>query len=162
MTVSLVVIFLSSALNFTLEQEPEIAAIKWYTLEEAVEAQQGESKEIFIDIYTDWCGWCKVMDNKTFTDSKVVEYVNEHFYAVKLNAEQKEPIQFNGRSYNYISRGGSRGVNEIAPALLGNKLSYPAFVVLGTDLQKKGLIKGYSEPLEFIARVNKILENKGS
>ena len=65
------------------------------------------------------------------------------------------------RSYNYISRG-SKGVNELAPVLLDNKLSYPAFVVLGTDLHKMGLFKGYSEPEEFMVRVNKVIGEEGS
>ena len=163
MTMSMVVLFVGTAFNFTVEEENELgtATIKWYSLEEAVEAQQSESKKIFIDVYTDWCGWCKVMDSKTFIDPTVIKYINEHFYAVKLDAEQKESIQFNGHSYEYISRG-SKGVNELAPALLDNKLSYPAFVVLGADLQKMGLFKGYSEPQEFMTRVNKIIGKEGS
>jgi len=75
--------------------------IKWYTLEEALEAQEKNDKKIFIDMYTDWCKWCKVMDQKTFTDQAVIQYMNENFYAVKFNAEQKEAINFLGYIKGY-------------------------------------------------------------
>lgn len=135
--------------------------IHWYTLEEAIAAQEESPKMIFIDVYTDWCGWCKVMDNKTFTDHSVIEYMNENFYAVKLDAEQKTPIKFNGREYKYIARG-KRGINEIALDLLDMQPSYPAFVILDEELKKSGLFKGYSEPRVFMDKVGQILEGEGS
>ena len=64
------------------------AEIQWLTMEEAYEKTQKEPKKILVDVYTDWCGWCKVMDRGTFRDEKVVAYVNEHYYAVKFDAEQ--------------------------------------------------------------------------
>lgn len=49
-----------------------------------------EGKPFFVDFSTSWCGWCKVMDRKTFGDKKVAEYVEAHYVAYKLDAEAGE------------------------------------------------------------------------
>ena len=66
--------------------------INWMSFEEAIKLNETKPKKIFIDVFTDWCGWCTKMDQTTFVDKDVVAYMNENFYAVKFNAEQTEPI----------------------------------------------------------------------
>ena len=73
----------------------------WMTLKEAQEAMLKEKRPILIDLYTDWCGWCKVMDKKTYTNPKVIAYLQANFYAVKLNAETREAVNWNEKTYNY-------------------------------------------------------------
>ena len=68
--------------------------IQWMTLGEALEAQKTVSKKIFMDVYTKWCGPCKLLDKKTFANRDVARYISEHFYAVKFNAEGNEEIAF--------------------------------------------------------------------
>ncbi|MBK7335110.1 MAG: DUF255 domain-containing protein [Saprospirales bacterium] len=63
--------------------------LKWHTWEEAVAANKKEPRKILVDVYTDWCGWCKRMDATTFQDQTVMDYLKKNFYAVKLDAEQK-------------------------------------------------------------------------
>ncbi|MFY8033451.1 MAG: thioredoxin family protein [Flexibacteraceae bacterium] len=60
------------------------------TFEEALKASKKQNKPVFIDAYTDWCGWCKKMDKSTFADAKVVEELNSKFIVVKMNMEQGE------------------------------------------------------------------------
>jgi len=79
--------------------------IKWYTLEEAVEANKTNKKKFAIDVYTSWCHWCKVMDKETFTDPAVIKYMNEHFYAIKFDGEHKDNITFQGKNYKFITAG---------------------------------------------------------
>ena len=62
--------------------------VKWMTWEEAAAANDKQPKKIFVDVYTNWCGWCKKMDASTFKETDVVKILNEKFYPVKLNAEQ--------------------------------------------------------------------------
>src|SRR5210317_2561338 len=71
-------------------------SIHWLSFEQAVElqTQEGNSKKIFIDVYTDWCGWCKKMDKNTFNHPVIAELLNTKFYAVKFDAESKEPVNF--------------------------------------------------------------------
>jgi thioredoxin-related protein len=73
--------------------------INWYTPEEAYQAYLKEPKPMFIDVYTDWCGWCKRMDQTTFQDQNIANYLNANFYPVKLDAETRETIEFNGKKY---------------------------------------------------------------
>src|SRR5882757_10471977 len=70
--------------------------VKWMTFQEAVEKSKTEKRKIFIDVYTDWCGWCKVMDKNTFPDLQIAKLLNEKFYPVKLDAEQTADINFRG------------------------------------------------------------------
>ena len=134
--------------------DPPDTEIKWMTFEEAVERSKKEKRKIFIDVYTDWCGYCKVMDKKTFTDEKIIRLMNEKFYPVKFNAEQKEDVVFNGHTFKFVESGRS-GYHELAASLLNNQLSYPNFVFLTDDLKIVPVIPGhpslpgYREPREF-------------
>lgn len=131
--------------------------INWMTFEEAIELNKENPKKIFIDVYTDWCGWCTKMDQTTFTDSEVVKYMNENFYPVKLNAEQKEPIEYNGHTFTYVAQG-NRGTHQLAASLLQGKMSYPSYVFLNNDEKLITIVPGYSQASEFIT----ILEFIGS
>jgi len=120
----------------------EAAEIKWYSWEEAMAANEKNPKKVFVDVYTDWCGWCKRMDATTFKDESVVEYLNQNFYAVKLDAEQKESITFDGHTFKFIDQG-RRGVHELAYALLDGKLGYPAYVYLNEEMERITVSPGY-------------------
>lgn len=126
----------------------ENAAVKWMTFEEAVQKSKTEKRKIFIDVYTDWCGWCKVMDKKTFNDPSVAKILNEKFYPVKFNAEQREDIVFNGNTFKFIENGG-RGTHQLAVALLNNQLSYPTVVFLDEEFKMIQPLPGYRQAPEF-------------
>lgn len=137
------------------------AEINWLTFEEAVKAQEKQPRKIVIDMYTDWCGWCKVMDRETFSDPEIIEYVNKHFYAVKFNAEQKEPITFQGKTYNFVNTG-RRGIHTLAYSLMQGKASYPSFVFLDEKFNNLGVSKGFKKPDAFISDLKQVAEYKGS
>ena len=89
--------------SFTVKDDvtPQADKIEWLTLEEAFARNQKAPRKILIDVYTGWCGWCKVMDKKTFTNPEVVKYVNETYYPVKLDAESTEPITVGDTKYEF-------------------------------------------------------------
>lgn len=118
--------------------------INWMSWEEAVAANEKEPRKIFVDVYTDWCGWCKRMDATTFKDSAVVDFMNEHFYAIKLNAEQQESIHWQGFEFKWIP-GGRNGVNELASIILEKRMSYPSFVLLDQEFARIMISPGYKE-----------------
>jgi thioredoxin-related protein len=130
------------------EQITENPPVQWMTFEEAVQKSKTEKRKIFIDVYTDWCGWCKVMDKKTFNDPAVAKILNEKFYPVKFNAEQKEDVVFNGNTFKFIPSGAS-GVHQLAAALLNNQLSYPTVVFLDEGFNMIQPLPGYREAPEF-------------
>jgi thioredoxin-related protein len=117
--------------------------VNWMTWEQAVEQSKIKKKKIFVDVFTDWCGWCKVMDKNTFPDAEVAKILNEDFYAVKFNAEQTADVIFNNVTFKYVSTGGGRGVHQLAAALLNNQLSYPNFVFLDEEFKIIPVFPGY-------------------
>ncbi|HKK76031.1 MAG TPA: DUF255 domain-containing protein [Saprospiraceae bacterium] len=134
-------------------------SIKWYTWEEAIELNKTEPRKLFIDLYTDWCGWCKRMDATTFTDPAVVQHINDNYYPIKFDAEQKEEVIYNGHTFKYIASG-RRGVHELAYSLLDGKLSYPSYVYMTKDVERLYVSKGYKPADQLIKELNYFTEEK--
>ena len=88
----------------------------------------------------DWCGWCKVMDKKTFTNPELIDYVNKHFYAVKFNAETTENIRFGGKMWGLAP--GTK-TNSLAVEMVRGQMSYPTTVILEPGFQNPQPIPGY-------------------
>ncbi|PCE64277.1 thioredoxin family protein [Sediminicola luteus] len=125
--------------------------LEWMSWEEAVTMATTEEnpKKIFVDVYTDWCGWCKKMDKDTFQNPKVAEYMNAHFYMVKFDAEGKDPIEFQGKTFKFVPSG-RRGYHELAAALTNNRLSYPTVVFLDSNLKMLSPVPGYQKVEPFL------------
>lgn len=124
------------------------AGIKWLTWEEMVNQQKVTKKKVIIDLYTDWCGWCKKMDKTTFENPVIIDYLNNNYYSVKFNAEQKEDLIFEGNTYKFVENG-RRGYHQFAASLTQNQLSYPTYVFLNEDIQVLQVIPGYQEAKSF-------------
>lgn len=135
---------------------PVASGIQWITWDEAIKASAKQPKKIFIDVYTDWCGWCKQMDKTTFADPQVVETVNKHFYAVKLDAEGKEEIAYGDRTFKFIASG-ARGVHELAYALLDGRLGYPSYVYLNEAQERITISPGYKPTDSFLKELDFII-----
>ncbi|WP_088341788.1 thioredoxin family protein [Robiginitalea sediminis] len=125
--------------------------VEWMSWEEAVAlAESGQqSKKIFVDVYTDWCGWCKRMDKDTFQNPEVAAYMRENFLMVKLDAEQQAPIVYKGKTFSFVPQG-RRGYHELAAALLQGRLSYPTVVFLDENLNMLSPVPGYQQPEAFM------------
>lgn len=140
-------------------QETNSGELTWYTWEEAVRANDRKPKKILVDVYTDWCGWCKKMDQETFTDPAVIDYLNKHFYVVKLDAEQKGSIEFQGNEYTYRADQGRRGVHELAVALLNGRMSYPSIVYLNEKFERITVAPGYKTPASIMPELRFVGES---
>ncbi len=120
--------------------------INWMTMEEAVEKIDEEPRKIFIDVYTDWCGYCKRMDENTFSNPVITQILNEKFYPVKLNAEQEEPIKFRGEKYINENPGEQRSAHNFAIAILQGQMSYPSQAFFNEELYLISTMPGYRPP----------------
>lgn len=125
----------------------ENGGIKWMSFEQAVAMNDSIPKKIFIDVYTDWCGWCKKMDAGTFRDSAVVKYMNEKYYSVKVNAESKDTVRF--RDKQFVFRPEFKA-NELALSLLNGKMAYPSFVIMSEQYVLLAPLSGYQQPDELM------------
>lgn len=140
----LIILFLVPFFVATHAQAQE-KKINWVSIEEAQELVKANPKKIFMDIYTDWCGWCKRMDATTFTHPVIVDYINENFYAVKLNAEQKEPIVFRGNKY-VNENPGPRRAHSFAVAVLQGRMGYPSVAFFDENLDLIHALPGFRPP----------------
>jgi len=142
---------------FATESIAQKAKVNWYSWEDAMAAQAVQKKKIYVDIYTDWCGPCKFMDRTTFSDPQVANYLNEHFYPVKLNAERKEPLAHDGTTHVFMPFQ-NRGYHQFAAALMEGKLSYPTNVFLTEDIVVEQRIQGALNPVKMHKVLTYIVE----
>ena len=121
-------------------------SINWVSMNEALALQQKAPKKILIDMYTTWCGPCKMLDRNTFTNKDLIAFVNEHYYPVKFNAEGNEDVTLNGQQFtnpNYKPEMAKRrnSSHEFSRYLGVN--AYPTMVFLGLDAELLAPIPGY-------------------
>lgn len=124
------------------EGDKKADEIHWMTLAQAEQKMKEQPRKVLVDVYTGWCGWCKVMDKKTYTNPRLIQYVNENFYAVKFDAEQKSTFTFMGKEWKYQPE---NRVNAFAIDLLHGKLSYPTTVIMEENFKSAQPIPGYLE-----------------
>lgn len=133
--------------------------LDWISFEKAAELVKTKPKLVFIDVYTDWCGWCKVLDKSTFSDTVISGLLNKYFYTVKLNAERKDTVVFNG--YTFVNpNNGPRSAHQLATSLLNNQMSYPTMVFLDAKMQMITLVQSYLKPADLEPILNYIGEEK--
>lgn len=131
-------VFLLAVSGFTGESSKD-KGITWVNYDEGLKLANKTDKLVFIDFYTNWCKFCHKMDRETFSNQKVIDYFNDHFVAVKINAESNVKMtlpdgEFSGRE---ISRQyGVRG--------------YPTYWFLKSDGEKINFTSGYSPPDKFL------------
>lgn len=136
---SILITFELSA-QYTVSPSPVI----WYDIDQAFELNKKEPRPILIDVYTDWCSWCKFMMKTTFANKGIANYINRNFYPVRFNAESMDTIEFQGRKY-FNRKIGRKPTHDLASILLEGKLSYPSIVYFDRD-GKKTVVPGYKEP----------------
>ncbi|MBW3468292.1 thioredoxin family protein [Arthrospiribacter ruber] len=143
----LLVAVLTLNYQFTFAQDK----INWLTFDQAANMTQDNPKMILVDVYTDWCGWCKKMDKETFTDPKVVAYINENFYPVKMNAENtKKTFEFRGKEYTEATMAKAMRVS-----------SYPNFVIMDAAMENITQMPGYRQPDPFLEGLSSLMDKFG-
>lgn len=134
------VLILFSSLNLVSQ------SINWVTMDKALELQKNTPKNIMIDIYTTWCGPCKMLDKNTFTNKDLITFVNANYYAVKFNAEGNESVNYKNRLFenpNYDpAKAKRRNSAHQFSQYLGVR-AYPTIVFLDDNAELIAPIPGY-------------------
>lgn len=96
-----------------------------------------EQKPVLFFIHTDWCRYCLMMEQQVFTDPEIATQLGEDFYFVKLNAEDRTPITFSGRTFSFLSTGANTGIHELARELgtIDGKIAYPTITILNKQME---------------------------
>lgn len=148
-------------LTTALAAQKDGPQVNWYTWSGAIEAMEKDEKpkKIFVDLYTNWCGYCKKMDRETFTDPLVVAYLNANFYPVKFDAEGKESLSYADHTFNYEPNRGRNGTHMLAFALLDGKMQFPSLVYLDEEQKRIAISPGYKPADSFLDELKFIAEN---
>ncbi|MBC3539808.1 thioredoxin family protein [Rufibacter sediminis] len=131
----------------TTDRTAPAAQLQWLTLAQALEKNRVAPRKILVDVYTDWCGWCKKMDKQVYQNPEVIKKLNQDFYVVKLNAEQRQAITIQGKTYKYVEK---YRAHELALSLLQGQMSYPSTVFLNEKQQVMERVPGFIPPKDFL------------
>ena len=137
----------------TPQKQAEKGGIKWVSIEEAQALTKKTPKPLIVDVHTSWCGPCKMLEAKTFSDPKLADYVNKHFYPVNFNAEGGDPVTFKGQvlknpDFNPANVAGRNGTHQLTMAIANvqGRIAYPTVVYMDSDLNVLAPVQGYLTP----------------
>jgi len=156
------VLFLFAASAFDSASQ----TIKWLSFEEAQALNKKEPRKILVDVYTHWCGPCKMMMKQTFGNAWIADYINKYYYAVKFNAEGPDPITFKGKLFEnpgYIKdRPGRNATHQLTQAIasVNGRIAYPTIVFIDQDLNIITPVQGFQKPAQFEPILKFIAEEK--
>jgi uncharacterized protein YyaL (SSP411 family) len=126
----------------SLSFKPTIQELKWLSFDEGYKLSQKTGKVMLIDVYTDWCGWCKRMDKDTYSKSEIIEFINKNYIPVKFNPEiNNVRYQYKNMNLSGMELMGSIGNNEIR--------GYPATVFLHPAGDQYRVVSGYYDAARF-------------
>ena len=130
--------------SFVFSQE-----INWMSLKDVAEAQKTNPKNVLIDVYTNWCGPCKLMDKNTFSNSDIIRIINKNYYAVKFNAEGNETVKFMNKVFtnpNFDStKTQRRNSSHQFTQFLGVN-AYPSTLFFDSEMNYLTPVRGYLNP----------------
>lgn len=129
----------SPRLNRSDRPAPGEKKLAWLAFDAATEKAKKENKHLIVDVYTTWCGWCKVMDRQTYGNAEVANYLSENFVLAKVNGESSAELHWKGET-----------MSERAFARKVGVTGFPATYFLKPDAEIIGGAPGYIPPDNFI------------
>lgn len=118
---------------------PAESKLEWLTFDAATALAAKQQKHMIVDIYTTWCGWCKVMDRKTYGDPDVADYLSRNFILARVNGESPSKLHWQGQE-----------LSERQFARVVGVTGYPATYFLKPDAEMLGGVAGFIQKPEFM------------
>jgi len=137
-------VIIALAFTFTAAQ-----AQSWESFDAGMAKAKTSKKAILVDVYTDWCSWCKKMDANTYSDAKVKDYLKKNYTIIKLNAEGKTPITYKGQKMSPAEFAQGMGIT-----------GYPATLFLKSNGDGITVVPGYAEAPAFMNILSFIAESR--
>ncbi|MEM1260071.1 MAG: thioredoxin fold domain-containing protein [Bacteroidota bacterium] len=129
--------------------------VNWIGFEQLEDSLNIKPKKVFINFYADWCAYCKKMDKAAFKDPKVVSKLNDEYYAVKMNVESTDSIQFSGDIFINEQLGKFRNPTHQIPLFLASRenrpFSLPALVFLNEKFEVSNRYFEYLSPNQLLS-----------
>lgn len=156
----LILSFFFGCFNSFSQENNKTSVLKTFTFEEVEKLQQLKPKPILIFLYTDWCKICFGMKKTTFKNQEIIRLLNDEFYLIYLDAENKNNIRFLGKTFVYKPTGTKTGIHELAKelALINGQISYPTTTLLNLQFEIDMQVNGYINSTKMNALLKKYLK----
>lgn len=138
-----------------------IAQMNWVAVEDLSDSLKANPKPVYAFIHTDWCGYCKKMEKKTFMEEKVLKRLQSDYYCITINAESPETITFFGKEYVSEVQSNGKYLNQLAVLLAttDGKMSYPTNVFLTPNLVVERQYPTYLSKSDFLYVLSDLRKN---
>lgn len=134
--------------------------INWTTWDKVEAMMEKEPRKVLVDVYTQWCGPCKMMNKTTFSDPTVVEYINKNYYAIKFDAEGPSEVTFKGTTYKNEghdpNKTGRNSTHDLTKAIapVNGRIAYPTIVYMDENFAILSPVQGFQKPPQIMQILN--------
>jgi thioredoxin-related protein len=113
--------------------------LTWKDLPSGLAEAKKANKKILLDVYTDWCKWCKKLDAEVYAEPAVSAYLQKNYITVKVNAENPDKFAFQGKQMNGPDIAQTFGVS-----------GYPTIIFLDADGKQIDRLGGFVNAQQFL------------
>ena len=135
---SLVALICVSALGGVATAAPA-DGVAWRPWDRGMDEARDSNRPVLVDVYTDWCGWCRRMEADVYSRPEVRDYLSRKFVTIKLNAEARDAARYEGRAFTSRSLAARFGVN-----------GYPTTIFLRASGDRPVNVPGYVDADRFL------------
>jgi thioredoxin-related protein len=132
------------------------AQIKIVQFHQLDSLQKTEKRPVVVFLHTSWCKYCGTMKNTTFKNNEVINRLDQKFYFISLDIEEKKDIPFRGYTFKYKPTGTNTGMHELAEQLgtINGNISYPSICFLNTDYEIIYQKEGYMSAKQLVGMLD--------